>query len=428
MQRIQVSPADAKTIQAKPNIDKSIRAKTLAQLQCVVSAIIPEKDVSPALELLYSQLDSQAMAPAIAESMLDIARVAWLFNCRDLAIKSCAKAETEKNLSPLLRCKIDVCKALKIVADIAFDSANEILQQRLTIKQTEGYAVERRIEAIKILERVLTIIVARCDDNCFLQEICVNVWNIGYVLLQPHLRKFILRTLQLASSALERICSPLQQLRAQIYLELSKAEEQNDFISKALEEGQKALNSDYGELNPAVSTGDDPKLVVPPDLDRFRILDKNLKPFISLLTMRCDVYNQPSGTEDQVLLLIQQAKESSSKSFQIDMLSKATMRMRLAMENNPEMNHSDSDSLSVTSKMQSFAVPETPLEEIAAAVKTLREGAAYNEFKNLVHKRVNILATLAHLAHSHRHDKIVQATAPGVLRFNWDPTDSHVRG
>ena len=100
------------------------------------------------------------------------------------------------------------------MADIAFDSANEILEQRLTVKQTEGYAIERKIEAIKILERVITIVVARCDDNIFLQEICVAIWNTGYTLLEPHLRKNVMRAFQLAASSLEMIGSPLHEIES----------------------------------------------------------------------------------------------------------------------------------------------------------------------------------------------------------------------
>ena len=155
MQRIQVNPGDAKGVQGRASVEKVIRAKTLTQLQCIISGIIPEKDIEVTLQQLVTSLEAVPMSPDISETLLDICRIAWSVNIRDLAIKACVLAETEKNLTPLLRSKIDVCKALKIVADISFDCANEILEQRLTVKQTEGYAVERRIEAIKILERVL---------------------------------------------------------------------------------------------------------------------------------------------------------------------------------------------------------------------------------------------------------------------------------
>ena len=268
---------------------------------------------------------------------------------------------------------------------------------------------------------------ARCDDQCFLQELCVAVWNTGYTLLQPHLRKHIIRSLQLAANALENIGSPLQKLRAQIHFELSKAEEANDFINKALDEGKKALYSDYGEVNTSGEKGEDPRLVVPPDLDRFRTLDKYLKPFVSLLDLRADVYSQPEGMEDKVLLLIQQAKESSSKRFQIDMLSQAIVKMKFTVDAE-ERGISPSDSSTDFSTTQkSSNVEETSIEDIHSAVSLPREGVKFDEFSNLIQKRIAIMSTIARLAHVHRHYQIVQASATFVMKYTWDPTDKDIR-
>lgn len=308
-----------------------------------------------------------------------------------------------------------------MVADISFDSANEVLHQRLTIKQTEGYAVERKIEAIKIFERILTILTTRCDDHVFLQEVCIHVWNVGYMLLQPHLRKNVHRAFQLASGALEQISSPLQQLRAQIYFELCKIEEQNDFVSKALEEGRKAMYSDYGELEPSLNdraTG---------DLNRFRVLDKNVYPFVSLLDLRSNVYSSPSSADDQVLLMLQQAKESSSKSFQIDMMKKSLVKIIYFFESADDEGKLVEDSLASPSKSQVVTIPETPLDVIESVVKKTRSSAPYESFSNRTQKYVYILSTIAQLAQKHQQDLAVQQASVEILRFVWDPTDKDLR-
>ena len=426
MQRIQVNPGDAKAIQGKPNVDKMIRAKVLSQLQCIRSGVVPDNQVAATLQQLVTSLEAVPMTPEVSESLTDICRLAWNLNHRDIAIKSCEFAETEKNVNPLLRSKIDVCKALKIVADIAFESANEILEQRLTLKQTEGYVVERRIEAIKILERVITIVMTRCDDYIFLQEVCVAIWNTGYTLVEPHLRKHVVRAFQLATSALEQISSPLQKLRSQMHFELAKAEEANEFIGKALEEGKKALYCDYGELDPDYgANGEDPMTIVLPDLNRFRVMDKHIKPFVSLLTLRSDVYSHPDNVEDQILLLLQQAKESVSKTFQIDMISKALMRMKAAIENASDLNDPESDTSSVVSKVQSFNVPETDLSDIKDTLVVNRDGN-YEEFTDLTQKRITIMSTIARMAHKYKQYKIIQVAALNVLKYIFRPKQKYI--
>jgi len=424
MQRIQVNPSDSKSIQSKPNVDKSPRAKSLVQMQCILTGIIPEKDAGAALDQLFSQLDGQPISPDIAETMLDLSKIAWSSNKRELAIKAYTKAESEKNLVPLQRCKLDYCKALHIISDLSFYNANEVLDQRLTTKQTEGYEIDRKIEAIKIIERIMTILITRCDDNNFLQEVCIGIWNICLTFCQPHLRKYSLRVLQQASSALEKISSPLQCLRAQIYFEISKTEEQNDFVLKALEEGRKAIHSDYGELDPSNTVKDDAE-----DLDRFRVLDKNILPFVDLLRLRTDVYGSPSLIEDQVLLLIQQAKESNSKHFQIDILTKATVKMLRVFEIGPGViERSDSDSsLSSVSKSQSFSVPETSLVDIESVLCTARTNVKYTVFKSSLQKALSILATIIKMAHTHRNFIIIQKLSTIILSFAWDENDVQIR-
>ena len=60
------------------------------------------------------------------------------------------------------------------------------------------------------------------------------------------------------------------------------------------------MYSDYGELEPSLNDR------AIGDLNRFRVLDKNVHPFVKLLDLRSNIYSSPSSADDQVLLMLQQ--------------------------------------------------------------------------------------------------------------------------
>ena len=90
-------------------------------------------------------------------------------------------------------------KAIRMVADISTSKPNAATDTRLTELQMEGFANNKRIEALKILERVIGVCSARLDDPTLLQEISIVIWNIGMPLLQSHLRQNVYRSFQLAA-------------------------------------------------------------------------------------------------------------------------------------------------------------------------------------------------------------------------------------
>jgi hypothetical protein len=226
----------------------------------------------------------------------------------------------------------------------------------MTQKQAEGFALNNRLEAIKLLERVLQVSQARVKDAALVQEICVEMWNALFPLLVPHLRKRVHRSVQIIASALADIESPLCRLRAQVHLELAKCEEQSDFVVKAHLEAKRAHDLDYGELEnaPSALTGvsktapaggkDKGKKgaaaaeeAVPeapylsrsanPGYDTDRPLDVVVAPFEETLFLRSSVYSSPEGAEDQALSNLQQIRESSSKRYKKDTLAKSAKMM-----------------------------------------------------------------------------------------------------
>ena len=418
MQRIHVNQPDSKKIQGLSQVTQSLRLRTFVTLQCIVSGCIPDKDWPATFDAIIADLDKAPSSSTKVETLLDVCRVAWQLNLRNIAIKCNEKAESASSVNPFIRIKLDLCKALRIVSDIEQDKPNEIITKRLGSKEVEGYAVSRRIEAIKIIERLITMFANRKDDNALLQEICVMVWNISRPLLQPHLRSNVHRALELAAGCLESMASPLLLLRSQLHFELAKCEEATDFVMKAFIETKKSINSDYGSTNVTKVDGE--------DLDRNRPFDHIVKPFSYLLDLRSNVYDSPSDIEGQVMLLLQQVKESNSRSFQADMLQKALYIM--LEETQHEQSSGPVGSMASISKSK-LQLPEKPFDDLNAVAVLARTGTdvTYEKFTTLKQKRLMIMASIARFAHAARNTNALQFSAAYVLSSSWNTADDFMR-
>lgn len=418
MQRIHVNQPDSKKIQGLSQVTQSLRLRTFVTLQCIVSGCIPEKDWPVTFDSVIGDLDKAPASSIKVETLLDVCRVAWQLNLRDIAIKCNEKAELASSVNPFIRIKLDLCKALRIVSDIEQDKPNEIITKRLGSKEVEGYAVSRRIEAIKIIERLITMFANRKDDNSLLQEICVMVWNISRPLLQPHLRSNVHRALELAAGCLESMASPLLLLRSQLHFELAKCEEASDFVMKAFVESKKSVNSDYGSTNVSKNDGE--------DLDRNRPFDHIVKPFCYLLDLRSNVYDSPSDIEGQVMLLLQQVKESNSRSFQADMLQKALYLMLEETQHDQSSGPVGSIASISKSKLQ---IPVKSFDELSSVATLVRIGAdvKFEKFTILKQKRIMIMASIARFAHAARNSNALQNAASYVLSSLWNTTDDFMR-
>ena len=98
-------------------------------------------------------------------------------------------------------------------------------------KQIEDY--ERRVEALKILDRVM-IANKRLADADIIIEGCILIWNIGIPLLKKSTRSQIAKPFQSASTALESIQSNDSVLRVALHLELAKYEIDRDYLQNAI--------------------------------------------------------------------------------------------------------------------------------------------------------------------------------------------------
>eukprot|EP01041_Mallomonas_annulata_P001674 gene1674-3234_t len=392
MQKISINPAEGKkSIGGGGVLSKNVRSSVQLQLQLVLSGGIADKDIQSSLLHLIQELESNKDDSNTIETLLDVCRVSWNIGQKELAIRCQETAMSDsKALSPIVRAKLDICLALRIIADIEQDNQshissnttinassnnnnntttltttnttnNNLQQQRLSIRQNEGLKNSKRIEAIKIMERVLGICINRINDASLLEECCILSWNIILPMLQPHLRSYLHTILRLCVTALESISSTsLVLLRSQMYFELAKCEELGDFLIKGRIEMEKALFSDYGALTIDPLALADTPLVGSPgtatanttakssnkrgggsvvavvevkrtdELDPLRPLDHHYQPLLKSLTLRSDVYGATSSTntaEDIVSGILQQCKENSSRTFQLDAILRAATIM-----------------------------------------------------------------------------------------------------
>jgi hypothetical protein len=94
-------------------------------------------------------------------------------------------------------------------------------------KQIEDY--ERRVEALKILDRVM-ISNKRLQDADIITEGCTLIWNIGLPLLKKSARDQIYKPFASAAGALETIQSNDSVIRVCLHLELAKYEIDRDYL------------------------------------------------------------------------------------------------------------------------------------------------------------------------------------------------------
>ena len=254
----------------------------------------------------------------------------------------------------------------------------------------------------------------KIDDNSLVQEICIIGWNVARPLLQNHLRSNVHRFFQLATAALDTLSSTLTQLRMLLHFELSKCEEQADFIVKARDECHKALCKDYGELGESKSTNGE-------ELNRNRNLDHIMKPFYETLQLRGNVYDTPTDVESNVVLMLQQIKESTSISFQRDMLGKAVYCM-LEVCRNPEFEYNSDKKLEVS-------IASVSLETISNVLEVDRgnPSTAYSVFTELAYQRLLIWNDISKIAHAQRNVLFMQHSAVMLLQDKWSNDDQFVK-
>ena len=197
---------------------------------------------------------------------------------------------------------------------------------QLPKQNLRALALARRLDALKTMDRAL-LTCRRLGIPDLTQDGCVLVWNLGLPLLTPRLRKHTHRLFSSAVSVLDEMNSPLVELRARFHFEIAKFEVASDFLTKALEHVNDALELDYGQITADVI--DTPEFDITDDLatkvaaDKCRPLDHHLLEVKHKLTLRSSLYKQPDDPLAKALLFVEQAKGAKDPTFKSTVLHKA---------------------------------------------------------------------------------------------------------
>ena len=465
-QRVSVNPTDAKRFSTLPAVLKYPRASALVSVQCMLVNAIPDKEWEPTLTGLVKKLNDMPHTLVRNETLVDVARAAWRLKLRQIAIQCCDLALQGNIVSKILKVKTDVCAALKALADVAQDNANQVTGSRLSIKQSEGFFTTKRIEGVKSLESAL-LACGKIENTQFLtQEICVTMWNAMIPLLVPHLRQRVHSALKSMANALRTVASPLAQLRMEVHAELAKCEDTTKAVESARDEALNAVNCDYGVLDKdatvnASNSRDGPSTIATAgvgalspneqSLDRNRHLDHFILPYLNLLELRCLVYDSPADVEGQALLWLHQAKESKLKPFILDNVSKSLVLMMDLLclntsskeeESGAEESKQELSNINQTLKRNAagvidfnalvaskgpIAIPPVPIEQLEKTLLIARTGDKYTQFTPVLQLHHRIMYSIVTLAHVLENVPLLQQAAMFVLRPVWDAADPFVR-
>ena len=478
MQRIYALPTDAKRFAALPEVTQNLRTRCLCHLHCMQAGCTPATEWESTFRTILTEINAAPPSPSSAETLFDASRIARsLGGSRDggilrelsqqLATAGQDMVRSQNILTAMLLVKQDLCNALQMV-DSASNTASVLssgddgsggsaTKPLLTEQQVSGFAISNRLEALKLLERVLSVSQNRVKDASLIQEVCVETWNALYPLIQSHLRKKVHRPIQLISAALQDIDSPLLSLRAHIYYELCKCEEEIDYVVKAHTEAVNGLSLDYGTLTnvtghfqvkttpatAAAASGKAPKTETTapekaarkypmpprtenPGYDSDRPLDVLLNPLADVLFLRSSLYSTPDSTEEQVITNLQQIRESSSKKYKKEMLSKSSHMMFDALVDEEDNvlyqqvhQHTTASALSAPLSVTSVATRKStadgkssikpiPLDVFNVVLDglTAAPGASrvFQDLQKKTQQRINIMTSIAQFGHVSQAD------------------------
>ncbi|GMH40123.1 hypothetical protein BSKO_08027 [Bryopsis sp. KO-2023] len=335
-------------------------------IQLVKSSALPLEEVEKLLTAAWEEVDPAPDGPTKDVPLNVVAAIGWaaaLKGITTLAKKCATRSSASQDVAP--RAWAALIEAQLAILDLG--DHKESLTKR---------AVDARIVTLATCERAMSDFL-RIEDVHGVQESCRLMWNAGLPLLQDNLRHHIKKSFASACRALATIDSPLHKLRIQFHLEVSKCDANDELVLKARDEVRKACALDY--------------VANPEDAEKHgyeRPLDRHLEPFERGLTLRTSGADECRCVEDEVLLLIERAKESSSPHVKEDCLKRAMDALEL--------------------------LPLTECNEDGGTDCLLAD-------KLLCRKRCLLWGSLIKCAWSVHLQEIVRAAAPYALRPPWNP-------
>jgi hypothetical protein len=175
---------------------------------------------------------STKITPIFQDRLAECGRIAIKYNLILLCEGACNVITRARQGS--LRAKVwtEYSKAELLLKKPPSDTDSKSGMKLNTLqKQLEDF--ERRVEALKVLDRVM-IANKRLADADIITEGSTLIWNIGIPLLKRTARPQIQKPFQSAATALETIGSNEAVLRVSLHLELAKYEIDRDYLQNAI--------------------------------------------------------------------------------------------------------------------------------------------------------------------------------------------------
>ena len=264
------------------------------------------------------------------EGLAEIGRAALQYNLM-AAAKLCLDG-VDVARQPSLRARVwhEYSKAEYLVKDSP-EQIDKSTGMKFTPAQIKAKECERRIEALKIVDRAM-VANKRLNDPGVTTEGCILIWNIAKPLLTAQYRESVYKSLQTASSYLEVLDSPLHELRIYIYMELSKFELEQGFIAKAESQISKAslLDATNFKLIVNATENENPKQLQ-------RTYERILYPLSKKLELKKNIYKEPDRLFEQAWLDLENAKSMKNQAARETVLKKAADKILKDVEPQEKM-------------------------------------------------------------------------------------------
>lgn len=310
--------------------------KVLLTLQMMKSKLIPdatiEKDLSNQINSISTSIlqgqeiaGSNKLNPVLQERLAEAGRVALAYNLISIADPIMNFLSRLRQLNQRAYILNEYNKAELFIkkrsAGPLIDSKTGMRLNSIQIKKQE---VERRIEALKILDKAM-ITNRKLNDPELIYEGCVLIWNISLPFLNATYRSFLYSPFLSAANLLELIQSNDHSLRVNLHFELAKTELQSDLVVKADIQIAKALALDYSiplkKIISKIDEGENVALYQRP-YDRFL---HSLKEKIRI-RLKQNTYSEPKNEIEKVIIDMESLESNTgatkSENMRIDLLQK----------------------------------------------------------------------------------------------------------
>ncbi|CAD8135763.1 unnamed protein product [Paramecium octaurelia] len=302
--------------------------KSLFMLQKMRSGLIPEAQVEKELINLINSISSAVLpgnevaatnklAPVFQERLAESGRVALQYNLVNIADSITAFLSRVRQLHQKAYILHEYNKAELFIkkAGPLIDNKTGMRLNSLQIKMQE---VERRIEALKTMEKVM-VTNKKLNDPDLIFEGAVLIWNISLPFLNAQYRVHVYKAFSMACQLLEQLQCVDHALRVNFHIELAKSDLQEDLAVKAEQHIKKALQLDYsvplGKVQFKYDEGEDLGLYQRP-------YDKYLRNLEEKIRLKLNIYQEPKNDIERVITQLENVQAAKSENLRIDILQK----------------------------------------------------------------------------------------------------------